>query len=107
MPHVTVDVMALASILSWAVYFGLTLATIVVDGRRQREKARVAGGVDFADRSPWAYIALGVLCGPLPVIFYFGATRKNAAGWFMGIGAAAAIYMVTIIVSIGLRAGLH
>ncbi len=66
------------TIVMWFVYFGLTVGVILLDGKLQREKAQRAGSVDFMDRSPWGYIAFGLLCGPLPLIFYFGATRKSA-----------------------------
>lgn len=93
----------IVSILTWVVYFGLTLGAILVDTSIQRAKAQREGGVDFMDRSPWGYIALGLLCGPLPLIFYFGATRKSALGWLMGIGVAVLVYVMTIVAAVGLQ----
>jgi hypothetical protein len=90
----------LASFVVWAVYFGLTAGVIVLDGKMQRAKAQREGGVDFMDRSPWSYLVLALLCGPLPLIFYFGTTRKNAMGWLMGVGAAVGVYIATVVVSV-------
>lgn len=93
----------IVSIVTWFVYFGLTVGVILLDGKLQRDKATRDGSVDFMDRSPWGYIAFGLICGPLPLIFYFGATRKNAAGWLIGIGAAVGVYAATVAVSVVLR----
>ena len=72
-------------VLSVVVYWGGMAAIIHIDGKRQHEKARAAGSVDFMDRSPLPYMLLGVLCGPLPLIFYFGTTRKSVGGWLLGL----------------------
>src|SRR5437763_1698189 len=97
----------LASILVWLVYFGLTAAVIMIDGKMQRAKAEREGGVDFMDRSPRSYLLIGILCGPLPLIFYFGATRKNAMGWLAGIGAAVGVYVVTVVFAVILQVALR
>lgn len=96
----------IVSIVAWVVYFGLTVGVILFDGKLQRDKAAREGSVDFMDRSPWGYVAFGLLCGPLPLIFYFGATRKNALGWLLGIGAAVGVYVATVIVAVVLQATL-
>ncbi len=93
----------IVSIVTWFVYFGLTVGVILLDGKMQRDKANREGGVDFMDRSPWGYVAFGLICGPLPLIFYFGATRKNALGWLLGIGAAVGVYVVTVIAAVVLQ----
>ena len=91
------------SIITWLVYFGLTVGVILLDGKMQRDKAQREGSVDFMDRSPWGYVAFGLICGPLPLIFYFGATRKSALGWLMGIGAAVLVCVMTIVVAVILQ----
>ncbi len=93
----------IVSIITWFVYFGLTVGVILLDGKMQRDKAQREGSVDFMDRSPWGYVAFGLICGPLPLIFYFGATRKSALGWLMGIGAAVLVYVMTIVVAVILQ----
>ena len=75
----------LFAVAMFLVYWGGMAGIIWYDGKRQREKARAAGSVDFLDRSPLPYMLLGVLCGPLPLMFYFGTTRKSVGGWIMGI----------------------
>jgi hypothetical protein len=97
----------IVSIVTWFVYFGLTVGVILLDGKLQRDKAQREGGVDFMDRSPWGYVAFGLICGPLPLIFYFGATRKNALGWLLGIGAAVGVYVATVIVAVVLQVALR
>lgn len=49
------------------------------------------------DRSVAPYLVLGLICGPLPLIFYFGTTRRTALGWLMGVGAAALVYIMTFV----------
>jgi hypothetical protein len=97
----------IVSIVTWVVYFGLTVGVILFDGKLQREKATREGRVDFMDRSPWGYIAFGLICGPLPLVFYFGATRKNAMGWLLGIGAAVGVYVATVVVAVILQVALR
>jgi hypothetical protein len=75
-------------LLVWFVaYWGGMAGLIWLDAERQRAAARAAGAVDFIDRRIWPYMVMGLICGPLPLIFYFGTTRKSAAGWAIGIGA--------------------
>jgi hypothetical protein len=88
--------MLLVRILVWLVYFGFTAAVIVVDGKIARARVEREGSVDFMDRSVTPYILIGLLCGPLPLIFYFGATRRSVVGWLIGVGAAGAVYAATI-----------
>jgi hypothetical protein len=76
---------------------------IGLDGKRQRENARAAGSVDFLDRSPLPYMLLGVLCGPLPLIFHFGTTRKSVGGWLLGlaIGIGWSV-LVSVVFNVGM-----
>jgi hypothetical protein len=80
------------AVLLWLLYFGLTAGIIAIDAKLQRERARREGAVDFADRRVLPYILLGAICGPMPLLFYFGTTRKNAAGWLLGVGAVVGLY---------------
>jgi len=77
-------VMAILALWFLAYWLGMALL-IWVDGNRQRRAIQASGSVDFVSRSPWPYILMGVICGPLPLILYFGTTRKSAAGWLLGI----------------------
>jgi hypothetical protein len=74
------------TLFMFVVYWGGMAMIISTDAKREREKARAGGSVDFMDRSPVPYMLLGVLCGPLPLIFYFGTTRKSVGGWLAGVG---------------------
>lgn len=94
---------SISNLVIWIFYFGLTAVIILADAKMQRAKARAAGTVDFADRKVLTYLALGVLCGPLPLIFYFGITRKSAGGWLLGLGAALAVSLAISVVSVTLR----
>jgi hypothetical protein len=87
----------IAMLLVVVAYFGITIAVIRIDAKRQRDKARAAGGVDFMDRSVTPYMILAFISGALPLIFYFGITRKKASGWLLGIGAFVAVTMATSI----------
>lgn len=80
----------LAELLCFVSYWGGMAWVIWADGQRQRRLAAERGGVDFMDRRPWQYMALGLLCGPLPFIAYFGTTRRSASGWLFGIAASGA-----------------
>ena len=79
--------MVLALLVLWflAYWFGMA-AVIWLDGKRQRQRALASGSVDFVDRKPLPYMLTGAICGPIPLILYFGTTRKSAAGWALGIG---------------------
>jgi hypothetical protein len=77
---------ALALLALWFLAYWLGMASLIwIDGKRQRRAIQASGSVDFVNRSPWPYILMGILCGPLPLILYFGTTRKSAAGWVAGI----------------------
>jgi hypothetical protein len=69
-------------------YWGGMALVIKLDAAKQRTAAKAAGAVDFADRNPVPYMLLGLICGPFPLLFYFGSTRRSAKGWLMGIGIA-------------------
>lgn len=71
-------------ILVAVLYWGGMAGIILFDAKTQRERARAAGTVDFADRSPMAYLLLGLICGPIPLMMYFGTTRKALGGWLTG-----------------------
>jgi hypothetical protein len=76
-----------ALLVLWFISYWAGMAAVIwLDGKRQRGKARAAGAVDFIDRNPLPYMLMGALCGPIPLILYFGITRKSAAGWALGIG---------------------
>ena len=87
----------LLSLLSYALFFGLTTTVILADADLQRRRALERGEVDFADRRPTAYLVLALFFGSLPLIAYFGITRKSLVGWLMGLGAAVAVYLVVTI----------
>jgi hypothetical protein len=98
------------SVLVWLLYFGLTAGIIAVDAKMQREKARREGQVDFADRRILQYILLGIICGPLPLLFYFGTTRKSAQGWLLGVGAVVVLYVLLYVIAFfiaGVELGLR
>jgi len=96
------------SILLWLLYFGLTAGLIAVDRKRERAKAREHGTVDFADRRILPYVLLGAIFGPLPLLVYFGTTRKTKQGWLLGVGAVLAVYAALVVVAvIGHALGVH
>lgn len=97
----------IVSIVCWLVYFGLTVGIILLDRNIQKRKAETQGGVDFMDRSPTNYLVLAIFCGPAPLIFYFGTTRKSALGWLMGFGAAIAVYVVVVVIATVLTLALQ
>jgi hypothetical protein len=49
------------------------------------------------DRRVPPYLVLGIFCGPLPLIVYFGTTRKSALGWLMGVGVVILVYAMTVV----------
>jgi hypothetical protein len=75
----------LFAITMFVVYWGGMAAIIWMDEQRARERARASGLVDFRDRRVLPYMLLGVLCGPLPLVVYFGATRRSVGGWLLGL----------------------
>ena len=81
-------VISLLFILYVLTYYAGMVAFILWDAKIQRKKAHQAGEVDFADRRIGGYLVLSLFCGPLPLVFYFGSTRRSAAGWFLGFGVA-------------------
>ncbi|HEY1959969.1 MAG TPA: hypothetical protein VGH28_30380 [Polyangiaceae bacterium] len=97
----------LVTVVIWAFYFGMTASIILLDRQIQRNKAYKEGSVDFLDRSPAGYLMLAFICGPLPLVIYFGATRKSFVGWLMGIGAAIAVYAVLFFVAYALSVGMR
>lgn len=74
--------------VGWLIWGGATIAIIRLDARRQAALAEARGEEDFKDRSPWTYLALALLLGPLPLIIYFVSTRKGGRGWLLGLGTA-------------------
>ena len=79
----------LAAVLTFAFWIGSTALIIKFDARRQRAAAQAAGGADFMDRSLAPYLILAIFSGALPLIFYFGTTRKKVSGWLLGLGVCA------------------
>ena len=80
----------IATAATWVSMFVSTILLILWDRRRQSVARRSADGADTSipmDRSPAPYIGLSLLFAPLPLIVYFGVTRKR---WLLGIGIAAA-----------------
>jgi hypothetical protein len=99
------------TVICYLLYFGLTIGIILLDARIQRQRAAAQGSVDFMDRKPTNYLVLAIFCGPLPLIAYFGITRKSAVGWLMGIGAAiavyAAVFMMAFVLSLTVAVADH
>ena len=80
-----------------------TVVILLVDARRMRAKAAARGEVDFADRSPTAYLALALIAGPLPLIMYFWATRRTLKGLLIGLAWAGGIIAVSAVVFVLLK----
>jgi hypothetical protein len=82
----------LASFCIWLLWFGGAALIMHLDARRQRRKAVAEQGEDFVDRRILPYMLLAVLCGALPLVIYFGATRKGtkANGVLLGLGVLVA-----------------
>lgn len=78
----------------WAIWALVTIAIMLLDARRQRARALATGEPDFKDRSPASYLALALVFGPLPLLVYFGTTRRSAAGWLLGLAAAAGVVLL-------------
>lgn len=76
----------LAGIGTWVLWFASTIAIIVLDAKKQRRLALERDGADFIERSVWPYLVLSLICGALPVVVYFTASRKGARGFFTGLG---------------------
>src|SRR5215467_12245949 len=72
-------------LLVFVLYFVATIVVIRIDAKRQREAALARGGVDFIDRRVTPYMLLSFISGAMPLIFYFGISRRSAAGWLLGI----------------------
>lgn len=104
--------MIFALFVIWFLAYWLGMAGVIgLDGRRQREKARAAGTVDFQDRSPLPFMMMGALCGPIPLVLYFGTTRKSARGWVLGlaigVGWSLAFGMLFNLIAALARAGYN
>jgi hypothetical protein len=85
-------------IITYAVWLTATVLIIRYDAKRQAQKARERGEVDFADRSVMNYLVLSIFCGPAPLIVYFGVTRKTFGGWVLGFAVAAATMVLLVII---------
>lgn len=93
--------------LIFVVWVGSTIAIIKVDAARQRKAAAARGDVDFIDRSVTPYLALAFIAGALPLIFYFGTSRKKASGWLLGLGLFALDLAFVGVIGAALTAGAH
>ncbi len=94
----------LAVVLTWVVWFGSVALIIRIDGKRQQAAKRAVGEVDFMDRSVTPYLILAIFCGALPLVVYFGVTRKSAKGWLTGVGIFVAHFIAITLVSTVLMA---
>jgi|SRR5580692_10773675 hypothetical protein len=90
----------ITSVVVWLLWIGLTIGIIRFDAARQSRLAKERGEVDFIDRSLVTYMVLALCCAPAPLIGYFGFTRKNAMGWLLGLGVAAGVLAVTMVVAV-------
>ena len=89
----------LAVVLTWVVWFGSVALIIRIDAKQQQAAKRAIGEVDFMDRSVMPYLILAIFCGALPLVVYFGVTRRSAKGWLTGIGIFLAHFVAITLVS--------
>jgi hypothetical protein len=74
-----------ACLLVFIVWFGSVVVILRVDASRIRRAKKRRGEVDFMDRSVTPYMLTALFSGALPLIVYFGTTRRNATGWLLGV----------------------
>ena len=89
----------LAVVLTWVVWFGSVALIIRIDAKQKQAAKRAIGEVDFMDRSVMPYLILAIFCGALPLVVYFGVTRRSAKGWLMGVGIFLAHFVAITLVS--------
>lgn len=92
----------LTTALLWAFWFGFPALVIRLDAKRQRAAARARGEVDLLDRSVTPYLVTALFCGGLPLVVYFGTTRRSALGWLTGLGLALVQFALLMVLSGGL-----
>lgn len=85
-------------LVAFPLSLALTSAIIILDRRRIERKMRDTDDVDFADRRLGPYLVTAVIFGPLPLILYFGSTRKGAMGFLIGAAWALAVMVVVALV---------
>ncbi len=89
----------LFTVLTWAVWWGGVVLIIKRDQAQRRIAAEREHGVSFEKQSVLPYLALGLLCGGLVLPAYFGATRRSAAGFFLGLLYGVGVFIVAVAVS--------
>jgi hypothetical protein len=91
----------LVTVFVWIFYFGLTSLVIFLDHRRQVELAERRGQLDFSSPNIGLYLLLGLLFGPIPLIVYFGLSRKSFGGWVLGFVFSAGVLLATFVAYFG------
>ena len=87
----------LSTLVSLSTYLSLSALVMSYDRKLRRAKAR-ADGLDFVDfTSIRSYLGLGIISGPIPLIVYFGKTRRRAAGYLLGATIALALMVVNVV----------
>ena len=87
----------LAAMVAFVVYAALSNGIVMVDRRRRR--ADPTAEATWVDQNQIAFSAISLCCGPAWLIVHFGVTRKSVDGWLLGLAAAAAVTVVTILVT--------
>jgi len=88
-----------AIVFSWLFWFLSAAFVIRWDAKRQGAIKEAAGEVDLMDRSVTPYLILSIFCGALPLVVYFGVTRRSAKGWLLGVGMFCVQVVVVVIFS--------
>jgi hypothetical protein len=86
-------------VVSWVVFWLLTIVVIKADDKRAKAKAAEIGGRDFVDRRIKSYVLAAFLFGGFVLVLYFWATRRSKKGGFVGAIALLCVILVTTIVS--------
>lgn len=87
--------------VTWGIFWGATAAIIKFDDHRAKALAAKQGTVDFAERGIRSYLLLALVIGGPVLIVYFWATRKSYKGGLLGLGALAAVFLVTMVLGTG------
>jgi hypothetical protein len=95
----------LAAVVTWLLYFGLSIGIMLVDRKLQAARERKAGTESYADRRIWPYLVFAFFCGPLPLIMYFYGTRRSGRGALIGLGMAVAHGVVVSVIGSALMHG--
>lgn len=82
--------------VSGFVSFFATLAILRIDLLRARARATRDGTPDFKRGMGGELALLACVCGPLPLIAYFGWTRRSVRGALAGLALAAAVVVVSV-----------